>query len=250
MSRRKWAGLILMVIIFCFLAKEARCNIVLKTLVANPSKTKTQTATLKAYLPKEATAEDVVDLGDLKISYDIEKELYFVYQEYELEPGESIVREIEIKDVWVISKAEIDSLSDQAGKLAERLKDTPYFDMAVTLQKDIEDKVSDILERQEKAADAMPQTHIGTYRKNVKILGKASNNLTRLEQLVMETGNSSGSNSSGIEKVHVKATWQLIVAMVVVLGVLSFVFFIIWSRQAAIESTKQKIESEEKKTTP
>jgi len=30
--------------------------------------------------------------------------------------------------------------------------------------------------------------------------------------------------------------------------VLSFVFFIIWSRQAAIESTKQKIESEEKKT--
>ena len=248
MSKRRWAGLILMVIIFCFLAKEARCNIILKTLVANPSKTKTQTATLKAYLPKEATAEDVVDLGDLKINYDIEKELYFVYQEYELEPGASVTREIEIKDVWVISKAELDSLMAQAEKLAERLKDTPYFDMAATLQKDIEDKASDILERQEKAKDSRPQTHIGAYRKNMKIMGKASNNLERLEQLVVDTGTSNGSNSSKIEKIEVKATWQLIVAMIVVLGVLSFVFFIIWSRQAAIESTKQKIESEEKKT--
>ena len=136
----------------------------------------------------------------------------------------------------------------QAEKLAERLKDTPYFDMAATLQKDIEDKASDILERQEKAKDSRPQTHIGAYRKNMKIMGKASNNLERLEQLVVDTGTSNGSNSSKIEKIEVKATWQLIVAMIVVLGVLSFVFFIIWSRQAAIESTKQKIESEEKKT--
>ena len=237
-----------MAIIFCFLAKEARCNIILKTLVVNPSKTKAQTAVLKAYLPKEATAEDVVDLGDLKISYDIEKELYFVYQEYELEPGASVTREIEIKDVWVISKAEIDSLLDQVGKLVERLKETPYFDMAVKLQKDIEDTASDILERQEKSVTDMPQAHIGAYRKNMKIMGSVSNDLARLEQLALETGTSSGSNNSGIEKINVKATWKLIVAMIVVLGVLSFVFFIIWSRQAAIESTKQKIESEEKKT--
>jgi hypothetical protein len=239
MSRGKLVGLILMVIIFSFLANEVQANIVLKTLVVNPSKTKTQTAMLKAYLPKEATAEDVVDLGDLKIDYDIEKGLYFVYQKYELSPGESVSREIEIKDVWVISRAEIDSLLNQARELAEKLKGTAYFDMAVALQKDIESKCSDILERQERAMNALPQTHIGAYRKNVKILDSTNIKLARLEKMVTETKIATGPKA---ERIHVKATWKLIVAMVVVLGLLSFVFFIIWNRQATIEETKRKID--------
>ena len=244
--RRKWIGLILMVIIFCFLATEARCNIVLKTLVVNPSKTKTQTAILKAYLPKEATADDIVDLGDLKIDYDIQKGLYFVYNKYELKPGESVSREIEIKDVWVISKEDMGFLTSQAKKLAEKLKDTIYYTMAITLQKDIESKCSEILNRQEKAMDALPQTHIGAYRKNINVLDLTNIKLARLEKMVTET--KAAKNPEAAERIHVQATWKLIVAMIIVLGVLSFVFFIIWNRQATIENTKQKIGLEEKKT--
>jgi len=244
MSRRKFIGLVLLAIIFSFLAVEAQANITLKTLVVNPSKTKTQTATLKAYLPKEATAEDVVDLADLKIDYDIQKGLYFVHQRYELGPGESISREIEIRDVWVISRAEIDSLLSQAKELAEKLKGTTYYDMAVALREDIESKARDILERQERAMDALPQTHIGAYRKNVKILDSTNIKLARLEKMLAETKTATGAKA---ERIHVKATWKLIVAMIVVLGLLSFIFFFIWNRQAAIEDTKQKAESEEDK---
>ncbi len=244
MSRRKLVGSILLAIIFSFLAKEATCNITLKTLVVNPSKTKTQTAILKAYLPKEATAEDVIDLGDLRIDYDIEKGLYFVYQKYELGPGESISREIEIRDVWVISKAEIDSLLSQARELAEKLRGTAYFDMAVALKEDIESKAKDILERQERAMNALPQTHIGAYRKNVKILDLTNIELAKLEKMVIETKIATGPKA---ERIHVKATWKLIVAMVVVLGLLSFVFLVIWNRQATTEEIKRKIELDEKK---
>lgn len=237
MSRRNRIGLILIVIIFCFMAKEARCSIVLKTLAVNPSKTKTQTAMLKAYLPKEATAEDVVDLGDLKIDYDIEKGLYFVYQKYELKPGESISREIEIKDIWVIPESEIDSLLIQANELAKKLKGTAYFDMAVVLQKDIESKTRDILERQAKITDALPQTHIGAYRKNIKILDSANDRLVRLENMATKTKITTGPKA---ERIHVKATWRLMIAMVVALGLLSVAFFIIWSRQAAVEGGRRK----------
>ncbi len=243
--RRKLAGLILAAIIFCLLAAEAECNITLKTLVVNPSKTKTQTAILKAYLPKEATAEDVVDLADLKIDYDIQKGLYFVHQRYELAPGESISREIEIRDVWVISSAEIDSLLSQAKELAEKLKGTSYYDMAVALREDIESKAREILERQERAMDALPQTHIGAYRKNVKILDSTNVKLARLEKMLAETKAAAGPK---VERIHVKATWKLIVAMIIVLGLLSFTFFFIWNRQATIEDTKRKVELEEKKT--
>jgi len=241
--RRKWVGLILMAIIFCLLAKEAGCGIILKTLVVNPSKTKTQTAMLKAYLPKETTAEDVVDLGDLKIDYDIGKGLYYVHQKYELKPGESVSREIEIKDVWVISRAEIEALTRQAKELAEKLKGTSYFEMADALQKDIENKSVEILERQERAIDTNPQTHIGAYRSNMKTLGQTNTALAKLEKMVDDTKDADG---AGTDRIHVKATWQLIVAMIIALGLLSFVFFVIWNRQAAIEGNRRKAEQGDK----
>ncbi len=236
MSRRRLIGLLITGIIFCLLAIEAQANIILKTVIVNPSKTKTQTALLKVYLPKEAANEDVVDLGDLEIDYDIEKGLYFVYQEYELKPGESINREIEIKDVWVIPEEDVGSLPTRAKELAERLRGTAYFDMAVTLQKDIESKAMDILERQKEAMTVPPQAHIGVYRKNIKILDLTNAKLTKLEKLAAELKITDITDSPKDERIYIKATWKLIIAMIVALGILSFAFFIIWNRQAAIEN--------------
>jgi len=236
MSRRRLIGLLITGIIFCLLAIEAQANIILKTVIVNPSKTKTQTALLKVYLPKEAANEDVVDLGDLEIDYDIEKGLYFVYQEYELKPGESINREIEIKDVWVIPEEDVGSLPTRAKELAERLRGTAYFDMAVTLQKDIESKAMDILERQKEAMVVPPQAHIGVYRKNIKILDLTNAKLTKLEKMAAELKITDITDSPKDERIYIKATWKLIIAMIAALGILSFAFFIIWNRQAAIEN--------------
>ncbi len=239
--RRKYNILILLVMIVCFLAlaEEALSGVVMKTLVVNPSKTKTQTARLKAYLPKEVTPEDIIDIGDLKIDYDIGKGLYYVHQRYKLKPGQSVTREIEINDVWVISKESIEALVRQAKELAEKLKDTPYYDMALKLQQEIEDKTEDIMKKQEEAMDAKPQTHIGAYRINVKTLDSANDSLDKLEKMIIEAKEE---DEGKPDRIHVQATWRLIIAMVVALGVLSFIFFIIWNRQAAIEASKNKSE--------
>ncbi len=219
---------------------QAEANIVLKSTVVNPSTTKTQTAVLRAYLPKEVSPEDIVDLGDMKIDYDIARGLYYVYKECELGPGESIMRSIEIKDVWVISAAEIDALTGQAREIVEKLKKSAYFDTAVSLQKDIEAKSGEILTRQDRVANALPQTHIAVYRENVETLGSIKTSLARLDDLLLKA-ELSGAKGPPKEKVSVKATWWMIVAVVISLGLLSFVFFVIWHRQATgISETKEK----------
>ena len=243
--KRKWTILITLILLggmgSGLWTNYAHASIVLKTMVVNPSQTKTQTAVLKAYLPKEAKPEDVAELGDLKIDYDVERGLYYVYKEFELAPGESVNRSIEIKDVWIISKTELEALIGRTKELVEALKETAYFDMAVSLQKDLEEKSREVLNKQERAMNALPQTHIAVYRDNAETFDSMKIVLERLEKMFIESRIDSGAT----EKVSVKSTWRLIVAMIIALGLLSFVFFIIWHRQAAIEETKKKVESEE-----
>lgn len=237
MNRRRWIILVLLLsIVYGLWSIKAQASIILKTMVVNPSKTKTQTAVFKAYLPKEVKPEDIVELGDLKIDYDIEKNLYYVYKEFELEPGESASRSIEIKDVWLISRAELEVLTGRARELVEALKKTAYFDTALTLQSDIEEKSSEVLDKQEKALDALPQTHIAVYRENVKTLDSIKQVLARLEKMFIESKIGAGAR----EKVSVKVTWWVILGVIIALGLLSLIFFVIWHRQAEIAALEQK----------
>jgi len=234
MNRIKYKILLLVLIGIFYISTDAWASIILKAVVVNPSKTRTQKAILKAYLPKEARAEDVINLGDLKIDYDITQALYFVYKEVELGPGESAVRSVEISDVWVISKSEIDALTGEAKELVERLKKTGYFDTAVTLQEDIEKTAKDILQKQEDAMESVPQTHIAIYRSNVQELDVIKKHLSNLDEMAVKAKLTEVKEGSGGEGVGVKATWGIILGVIITLGVLSFIFFIIWHRQAGI----------------
>ena len=241
MSKRKLIILVILILLWTMSHElwtpSAQASIVLKTLVVNPSESKTQKALLKAYLPEEAKPEDIVELGDLKIDYDIEKNLYYVYKELELAPGESVSRSIEIKDVWIISQAELEALTGRAGELVEALRKTAYFDTAVVLQKDLEEKSSGVLNKQEQALDALPQTHIAVYRENTEMLGSMKTMLARLEKMFIESKIAAG---AAAEKVSVKATWWVILGVIIALGLISFIFLIIWQRQANIVAIKQK----------
>lgn len=246
--RKKIAILILLTGgMFLFLTGQAECGIVLKAMVLNPSKIKTQTAVLKAYLPKEVRPKDIISLGDLKIDYDITKALYYVYKEIDLAPGESASRSVEMKDVWVIPRAEIEDLSKDTGKLIAKLKDTAYYNAAVILQKDIRRKSADILRKQKLAKDVLPQTHIAVYRENIKTLDSIKALRDKLKNMLLEAKAASGSSG---RKVSVRKSWWLIAGVIIVLGLLSLVFIIFWHYQVAAAALKQKTEmqsdSEEK----
>ena len=231
--KKKWiVSVLLLSMVYGLWINDAECNIILKSLVVNPSKTQTQKALLKAYLPKEAKPEDIVDLGDLKIDYDITKALYYVYKEFELTPGESAARSVEIRDVWIMSKAKIEALSGQAKELVKKLKKTVSFETAVVLQKDIEAKSAEILNKQENAADVLPQTHIAVYRENVKTLNSIKNNLAKLDEMLLKVELAAPGGAR--ERASVRAAWRVIIAVIISLGLLSLILYIIWHRQAVI----------------
>jgi len=226
----------------------AEANIVLKTMVINPSTTKTQKAVLKAYLPKEVTPQDIVNLGDLKIDYNVEKGLYYVYKEVTLKPGESAVRELEIKDIWMVSEKGLEAISKQAREMIKQLKNTSFFETAVVLNENIEKTKEEIIRRQEQAKDASPQVHIASFRESTKRLDKIKADLAKIERMVLEYKLIA---KGGSGKVSIRATWLAIVLVILGLAVLSLIFFVIWHKQAGVlkffNETEEKGEKDQKK---
>lgn len=220
-------------------------DIILRTLVINPSKTKTQQAVLKAYLPEEVKPENINDKEDLKIDYDVDRALYYVYQVYELKPGESVKRSVLIEDVWLIAEATLDDVQSRAKKLTTSLKDTTYYQEALGMQEEIITKAAQILTRQQENLAALPQTHIAAYRDNKEILSLITAHLNRMDKMVMET---QAVHGVVMDRVSVRASWWIILGVIIALAILSAVFFIIWHGQAV--KTKEEEEAEEPKERP
>ena len=217
-------------------------SILMNMMVVNPSSTKTQKATLKAYLPEEIMPEDIVELEDLSINYDVEKGLYYVFKEYELGPGEMVKRQIELKDVWVISEEALGSIWDRAVEITKALTNTSYFEEATVLKDGIERRRGRILDTQRNALDALPDKHIATYRDNVKLLEIVKSDLAKLENMLLQAKPAVG---VAAKKIHVKASWWVIMGIVIFLSLLSFALFVVWHKQAKTAELEKKAEKTE-----
>jgi hypothetical protein len=212
-------------------------SILMNAVVVNPSSTKTQTATLKAYLPVESKPEDIVNLGDLSVAYDIQENLYYVFKEFELSPGEMAKRQIELKDIWVISEKELNAALERANDMLQDLKGSSFYSKALPIRDSIQTRVSEIIDAQKKAMDALPDTHIAVYRSNMKTFNLIKDDLARIEAMLLQAKPAVG---VALNKVFVKTSWWIILMVVLSLGALSFGLFIMWHKQAKAAQSEEK----------
>jgi len=213
-------SILLFLFLFLFLY-PAVCNasIILKLLSANPSKEQTQKVQIKAYLPKEVKPEHVIDKAELEMAYDTQAGSYYVYGEYELKPGETLEKDVELRDIWVISSSDIEALRADSDKLTGLLKNSEFADRAVFLKNSIDSKLNQIIENQ-KAPPANPERHISDYRDNLKVLESAKADVALMRSLL--------SQAKPFPAVMV---WRVIIAIILFLGVLGGVFYIVWQKQ-------------------
>jgi len=207
---------------FIYFTPPAWANIILKVMIVNPSKEQVQRVPLKAYLPKEVKPEDVFDRGDLDIAYDTQQGSYYVYNEYELKPGETLEREIEIRDIWSIPDSELESLRIEAIKLSDLLKNTEFSERVAFLKNSIETKLNQIIDNQ-KNPPPNPEVHISDYRENLRILESVKADMALARSLLSQA-----------KPLPTVVVWRLIIAIIIFLGVLGASFFFIWQKQAKV----------------
>ena len=221
------------IVAILFLAGPAQASIVMKIMCANPSKTQSQKVAVKTYLPKETKPEDIVDKADLDVTYDTQQGSYFVHGEYDLKPGETLEKDVELKDIWVVSTSEIESLRLEALKLEKMLKNTEFNERVGFLGSSVESKLSQINDNQSNPP-ANPERHISDYRDNVKMLESAKADMLLMRSLLTQS-----------KTLPTILIWRLIFAIVVFLGFLGITFYFIWHKQLKIISETFPAQKEE-----
>lgn len=210
-------------------------SIIFKTLITNPSSTNPQTVPIKVYLPREATEKDImkVDAG-LKIEYSSQDGALYAIGEFNLQPGETKILEVELTDIWKISDEEIASLRNQTEELAAPLKNTSFFAQSVTIRSDIMTKLDTVQRTQNEAVT--PDQRISTYRNNkalIETIKRENEDLKGLLSQASQSGNLLGS-IGGAQAISV---WVIVIILLV-----SFVFMIIYLRVAITKLKQNKHE--------
>ena len=203
---------------FLLLASNAYASIVLKVAIVNPSPDTEKEVDLEVPLPEEVEPDDIINLGDLELDFDEQKNVYYVHKKFTLGPKDSIVREVEIKDIWLIQKEELTSIQEESEKFWAICKNTEYAAQASFLKNSIDSRVHQIIQLQE-STTVTPQEHISNYRKNLERLQLIKADLENLTSV-----------SDRIKPISTKVIWRLILSVIGFLGLVAGIFMIIWQR--------------------
>ncbi len=225
--------------------------------VSNPSRTR-DIVPLRYYLPVELKPRDIIDSAGLKVGYDYQKNEHYVYNDgAPLGPGASKKYVIIVKDVWVVPAKQIGILKEHTNRLRGFLAQTEYKNMARSMADKILFDLDDILNTQEDMNVTVPM-HIGIYRKNLKRLEDIRGDIAGLDNLFTQAGGSIGDmlkdnpSFAAARKAEligksifrgkapdVATSWKIIWTIVGFLGIMSFLFFILWWGQVRAEGLKK-----------
>lgn len=251
---RKLRGIVVVFVLFLatFMCIEAAfaASVRFRIVALNPSSVKTQSVPLKVYLPVEIKPQDVIDSGGLNLEYDSDKSLYYVYKDgVILKPRQTKIFEVEVKDVWIIPQRELDNVLERVKLLSEVFKDTAYYVRMQNIVQNAETLIGEIAKTQKDESLSRSQ-HIGIYRTNSRSLDKIKKEIAEMEQLLESKTGPLTPDIFDKSKFKTRtptktATWLIIFAVIMFLGLLSIVFFFTWYQQSKVS---HGVISEGKKT--
>ncbi len=228
-------------------------EIVMKVMVVNPSETETKAFEIKSALPPEVKPEHVLDADGLNVDYDPQAGACVVRGTVTLKPKQSVIKTIRLEDVWVIPPERFASLRQEGEELMAKLRGTEFEDRGTLLAEAIARQLTEVEASQTEAIHTNPQLHISRYRENKQVLQLVETDLVSLRQLVVMvaigpkveqilSGSQPGSETAGGAgpgRLSILATWRIIFIVLILLGVVSVSFFVVWQRQLKAQLAKQ-----------
>ncbi|MCA9408316.1 MAG: hypothetical protein KC733_06480 [Candidatus Omnitrophica bacterium] len=105
------------------------------------------------HLPKELSADDILETDGLAVEYDVAVGSYFVRGKVELAPKETKTYKIRIRDLWQIDRNEIQEIKKQMDLSISRMENTEYYDYAMEKKGKLEERLNFIVQQQDEFAD-------------------------------------------------------------------------------------------------
>ncbi len=184
---RTWSCLAVCLFSFLFFPFESPAQeLNINFIAVNASEKDVKEIEVKEFLPKELEMEDVVDVGELELDFDVDKDMLFVHGLLKFNPKESRTFKIKVKDVWKISSEEIELLKTQINSTLETLNGTPEYASASFVRDEIHKKLDYILKRQGEFTGDTGR-RIEEYRANLKELNHIRDQVYSLDFLRYES---------------------------------------------------------------
>ena len=208
----------------------------LKVVAINPSTEKSKTVPVRIDLPQEVKPSDIIDSGELKVEFDTERSIYYVYKpDVALAPKQTRVFEVVVRDVWFIPDVQLTGVKMQTNVLMKRLEKSEYAQAAKQLGDSILLRLDEIATFQIDEAVGRKQ-RIGGYRRNLQTLAAIKEDIERMEKLLSFAGGPPVPEM--LEKTPLKSdapstttTWLVIFLIVIFMGLLAGQFFFTWQQR-------------------
>jgi len=186
------------VLIVGFSWPAAAGKLVLKIQAVNKADSP-QPVELRRSLPDRITADDILDLDGFNLGYDVRSDTYYVYDTVQMASKDILVREVTMKDIWVIDEALLANYRTRSDELKRLLAGTGSSADSEKEQAKVQQRTEEIVARQRENTITTVSyiRHIQAYESNLKALQEVRQSVGRLENLTMAEGLNPGSELIG-----------------------------------------------------
>ena len=227
---------------------EARFLITAENPSAEP-----KTMTVRSELPKEITAEDILEKQDFNLLYDQAQKAYILEKQDQFAAQETKKYIITIRDIWRVPDQEIKFTQEQTEKLLELFKDSPFAKYAEEQGKIILEILSGISKVQAELDSSLAlEDRMRAFVLNSQQMNVVKAKLRNLQQLIPEVGLKKNEPEilkklqQFVKKLaetkdvvlvamgfrpDAPATWWLIIGILAFMGIIITVFYFVWLKQ-------------------
>ena len=182
---RRVINIIVILVVFPLFSQAG--IVTLRIRAANPTEMP-KTVKIRSNLPSRISPDHVVNLGNLKIAFDVDNDVYYVYGEADLAPKEIKTFNVDMQDIWVLPVENIQQIRQQTGLLLEKVHGLTGYKELEYLGENIKKELDAISGAQAQSSiesGATPMQHIRTYEENVQRLARAKRDVVKIENVVL-----------------------------------------------------------------